>query len=146
VGVWPNIQCVPIANADGTDNVFGRNRSTTIDTVAVRATNVNIDRHIEMLKTRSARQKRQRESPGNDHGREIREWMASHGNVAGTPRGRSPQAHRKVTFDDKNETFADVEETEISTPIPPDPPDETVNNEWGIDGDDFPHPSTAHCE
>jgi len=71
VGVWPNIQCVPIANADGTDNVFGRNRSITIDTVAVRATNINIDIHVEMLKTRSAGQKRQRESPGFDLNREF---------------------------------------------------------------------------
>jgi len=72
--------------------------------------------------------------------------MASHGDVAGTPRGRSFQAHRRVTFDDRNETFADVEETAISTPISLDPPEETVNNEWGVDGDDSPHPSTEHRE
>jgi len=71
VGVWSNIQCVPIANAEGTDNVFGRNRSTTIDTVAVRATKVNIDRHVEMLKTKSGGQKRQRESPGFDPNRKF---------------------------------------------------------------------------
>jgi len=27
VGIWPDIKCVPITNADGTDNFFGRNRS-----------------------------------------------------------------------------------------------------------------------
>jgi len=72
--------------------------------------------------------------------------MASHGDVTGAPRGRSSQAHRKVSFEDKNETFADVEETAISTPIPLDPPEETVNNDWGVDGDDSPHPSTEHRE
>jgi len=55
--------------------------------------------------------------------------MASHGDVAGTPRGRSSQAHRRVTFDDKNETFADLKETAISIPIPLDTSEETVNNE-----------------
>jgi len=72
--------------------------------------------------------------------------MASYGDVAGTSRGRSSQAHRKVTFDNKDETFVDVEETAILTPIPLDPPEETVNNEWGVDGDDSPHRSTEHRE
>jgi len=146
VGVWPNIQCVPIANADGTDNVFGRNRSTTIDTVAVGATNISINRYSDILKARSAGQKRQRESPGFDPNQEFRECMASHGDVAGTSRGRSSQAHRRVTFDDKDETFADVEETAISTPIPLDHPKETVNIEWGVDCDDSPHSSTEQRE
>jgi len=72
--------------------------------------------------------------------------MASHGDVSDTPRGRSPQVHRRVAFDDKDETFADVKETEILTPIPLNPFKETVNNEWGVDGDDSPHPSTEHRE
>jgi len=146
VGVWPNFQCVPISNSDGTDNVFGRNQSTTVDTVAVRATNISINRYSYILKARSAEQKRQRESPGYDHGHEFREWMASHGDVAGTPRGKSPRVHGRVTFDDKDEAFADVEETEVPNPIPLNPSEETVNNEWGVDGEDSPHPSTEHRE
>jgi len=44
--------------------------------------------------------------------------MDSHGNVAGTPRGRSPRAHGRVTFDDKDENFADVEELKYRTLFP----------------------------
>jgi len=143
VGVWPDIKCVPITNADGSDNTFGRNRSITIDTVAVRATNIIIDRHVEMLKTRSVGQKRQRESPGCDPNREFQEWIASHGDVASDPVVGSSQSHRRVTFDDKNEVFGDADEAPISTHIPL---EKTVNNEWGVDGDDSPHPSTEHRE
>jgi len=131
---------VPITNADGTDNTFGCNRTLTIDTVAVRTTNINIDRHIQMLKTRSAGQKRQREAPGFDKDYEYRNWIASHGDVAGDLDVRECTSHRRVTFDD--ETFRDTEEVATPAPIPT----AVVNTEWGIDGDDFPYPSTEHRE
>jgi len=143
VGVWPDIKCVPITNADGSDNTFGRNRSITVDTVTVRVTNINIERHVQMLKTRSAGQKRQHESPGFDPNRKYREWIASQGDVAGSPSVGSSQSHRRVTFDDKNEIFGNADEAAIPTPIPF---EESVNNEWGVDGDDSPHPSVEHCE
>jgi len=69
VGVWPNLQCVPITNRDGSDNLFGLNRSSAVDTIAIRQLDRNIDRHIQMLKARSAGVKRQRESPGEDASR-----------------------------------------------------------------------------
>jgi len=69
--------------------------------------------------------------------------MASHGDEANAPRGKSSQAHRRVTFDDKDKVFGDANEAPISTPIPF---EETVNSEWGVDGDDSPHPSTEHRE
>jgi len=125
VGVWPDIKCVLITNADGTDNLFGRNQAVTIDTVAVRTTNINIDRHIQMLKTRSAGQKHQREAPGFDKDYEYRNWIASHGDVAGDLSIRKHTSHRRVTFDD--ETFRDPEEVATPAPIPT----EIVNNEWG---------------
>jgi len=143
VGVWPDIKCVTITNADGSDNIFGRNRSNTIDTVAVRATNINIDRHVQMLKTKSAGQKRQRESPGFDPNREYREWIASHGDVAGDPGVGSSQSYRRVTFDDKNKVFGDADEAAISTHILL---KESVNNEWGGDGDDSSHSPVEHRE
>jgi len=96
-----------------------------------------------MLKTRSAGQKRQREAPGFYKDREYRNWIASHGDVTVDLRGGSFQSYRRVTFDDQNETFGDADEADISTPIPP---EEIVNNEWVVDGDDSPHPSTEHCE
>jgi len=143
VGVWPDIKCVPITNADGTDNIFGRNQSVTIDTVAVRTTNINTEKHIQMLKTRSAVQKRQREAPGFDKDREYRNWIANHGDVAGDLDVGSSQSYRRVTFDDQNETFGDADEATISTPIPP---EKIVNNEWGVDDADSAHPSTEHRE
>jgi len=48
VGVWPNLQCVPISNRDESDNLFGHNRSITVDTIEVRQTDRSIDRHIQM--------------------------------------------------------------------------------------------------
>jgi len=96
-----------------------------------------------MLKTRSAGQKRQRESPGFDPNREYREWIACHGDVAGDPGVGSSQSYRRITFDDKNDIFGDADEAAISTPIPF---EESVNNEWGVDGDDSPHPSVEHRE
>jgi len=132
VGVWPDM---PITNTDGTDNIFGRNRAVAIDTITGRATNINIERHIQMLKTRNARQKRHRESPGFDNDFEYRNWIASHGDVAG-----DRVSHRRVTFDD--ETFKDSEEVIPTVPVHR----ETVNSEWGVDGDGPPHPSVEHCE
>jgi len=96
-----------------------------------------------MLKTRSAGQKRQCESPGFDPNREYREWIASHGDVAGDPGVSSSQSHPRVTFDDKNEILGDADEAAIPTPIPL---EESVNNEWGVDGDDSPQPSVEHRE
>jgi len=49
VGVWPDIKYVPITNADGIDNIFGRNRAVTIDTVAMRKTGSLIDKHVQMF-------------------------------------------------------------------------------------------------
>jgi len=63
-GVWPDIRCVPITNADGTDKTFGRNRSVTVDTVAVRKADSLFDRHVQLMSARSIGQKRQLESPG----------------------------------------------------------------------------------
>jgi len=77
VGVWSNIKCVPITNVDGTDNVFGRNRTILVDTVAVHKTDKLIDRHVQMMSAGSIGQKRQRESPGFDKNKEFREWIAS---------------------------------------------------------------------
>jgi len=76
MGVWPEIKCVPITNADGTDNVFGRNRSVTVDTVAVRKVDHFVDGHLQMMHVRSIGQKRQRESPGFDKNKEFKEWLA----------------------------------------------------------------------
>jgi len=115
----------------------------TIDTVEVRAPNININRHIQMLNTRNAGQKRQREAPEFDKNREYWNWIASHGDVTDDLRGRSSQSYRRVTFDDQNETFGDAGEAAISIPISP---EEIVNNEWGVDGADSPHSSTEHRE
>jgi len=114
VGVWPDIKCVPITNADGTDNIFGRNRPVTIDTVAVRKTDSLINKHVQMLRTRSIGQKRQHEAPGFDKDYEYRNWIASHGDVAGDLCVRRSMSYKRVTFDD--ETFGDTEE--VATPAP----------------------------
>jgi len=72
--------------------------------------------------------------------REFKEWIASHGDLK-TAKSRS---YRKVTFDDDPiETFGDAKEVAVSASLPT---EEVHNNEWGIDGDDFPHPSTEHRE
>jgi len=105
VGVWPDTKCVPITNADGTDNIFGRNRAVTVDTVAVQEADSLIDRHVQMMSARSLGQKRQRESPGFDRNKEFREWIASHGDVTGDLGAGSSRSYRRVTFDDQNETF-----------------------------------------
>jgi len=128
VGVWPDIKCVPITNADGTNNIFGRNRAVTIYTVAVRTTDILIDRHIQMLRTRSTGQKRQRESPGFDKNYEYRDWIAGHGDVSSDLGAGSSRSNRRVTFDDQNETFETAEEPAIPAYIPL---EEVVNNEWG---------------
>jgi len=52
--------------------------------------------------------------------------------VAGEPVVSDTRLHRWVTFDNRSGIFNDA--------------DETVNNEWGVDGDDPPHPSTEHRE
>jgi len=140
VGIWLDIQCVPITNSDGSDNLFGRNRSITVDTVALRQVDRNINRHLKMIKTQKIGKKRQRESPGFDTNRKYREWIASQGDVASDRGTIQCATHRRVTFDD--ETFEDSEEI-----VPPGPAlAEAVNNEWGVDGDDHPHPSTEHRE
>jgi len=50
--------------------------------------------------------------------------------VAGVPVVDNSILHRRVTFDNRTGVYNDAEET--------------VNNEWGVDGDDPPHPSTEH--
>jgi len=60
--------------------------------------------------------------------------------VAGDRNTNQCTTHRRVTFYD--ETFEDSEEI-----IPPGPAlAEAVNNEWGVDGDGPPNPSTEHRE
>jgi len=143
VGIWPNVQCVLIANRDESDNLFGRNRSITLDTVAVQQTDRTVDKHLPILKTRSTGVKRQQESPGIDANRRYLDWVASPGNETGGACVSQIQSHRKVSFDEKRETFKDADETPQSTPILT---KETVNSEWGVDGDGPPHPSTEHRE
>jgi len=143
VGVWLYINCVPITNADGTDNIFGRNRSVMINTVAMRKTNSLIDKHIQMLRTRSIGQKRQRDAPGFNKNHEYREWIASHGDVTGDLGVKNSGSYRRVTFDDQDETFENADERAIPAYIPL---EEVVINEWGVDGDDFPHPYAEHSE
>jgi len=55
----------------------------------------------------------------------------------------SSDLHRRVTFDDRNENYRDAEEVAASASIPT---EEAINTEGGVDGDDFPHPSTEHRE
>jgi len=132
VGVWPNIQCVPIANRDGSKNLFSRNRSITIETVAVRQTDRAIDKHLQMLKTRSTGVKRQHESPGIDANRRYLNWVASLGDETGGACVSRLQSHRRVSFDEDRETFKDADEAPQSTSIST---EETVNSsEWGVDG------------
>jgi len=102
-----------------------------------------IDRHVQMMSAKSIGQKRQRESPGFNRNKEFREWIASHGDVTGDLGTGSSRSYRRVTFDDQNETFRDAEEVAASASVPT---KEVVNTEWGVDGDDFPHPSTKHRE
>jgi len=142
VGVWPDIRCVPIANADGTDSTFGRNRSVTADTVAVRKADSLTDRNVQMMSARSIGQKRQRESPGFDRNCEFKEWIASHGDVTGDRKTGGPRPYRRVTFD-QPETFDVAGELAEPTPVPT---EGVINNEWGVDGDDSSHPSTEHRE
>jgi len=85
-----------------------------------------------MLKARSAGVKRHHETPGEDARRQYQEWLASHGDVAGERVDSASKIHRRVTFDNRSGIFNEA--------------DETVNNEWGVDGDDPPHPSTEHRE
>jgi len=85
-----------------------------------------------MLKARSAGVKRHHETPGEDARRRYQEWLASHGDVAGEPVVSDSRLYRRVTFDNRAGIFNDV--------------DETVNNEWGVDGDDPPHTSTEQRE
>jgi len=108
VGVWPDINCVPITNSDGSDNLFGRNRSVIVDTVVVRKSDCLIEGHLQMLRTRSIGQKRQHESPGFDRNHEFKEWIASHGDVAGEPETGGLRSYRRVNFDHP-ETFEDAE-------------------------------------
>jgi len=143
VGVWPDIKCVPITNADGTDNIFGRNRAVTINTVAVRQTDKIIDRQVHIMSARSIAQKRQRESPGFDRNKEFKESIASHGDVTGDLGTGSLRSYRRVTFDYHNETFEDAEEVAASASAST---EEIVNTECGVDGDDSSHPSTEHRE
>jgi len=63
VGVWPDIRCVPITNSDGSDNMFGQNRSVTVDTVTVHRADYFVNGQLQMLRARSITQKRHRESP-----------------------------------------------------------------------------------
>jgi len=87
VGVRPDVQCVPIMNPDGSDHLFGRNRSVTVDTVAVRQSDRNIDKHIQMLRARSTGIKRPHESPGVESNRRYVDWVASLGDVTGGSSG-----------------------------------------------------------
>jgi len=143
VGAWPDIRCVPITNTDGSDNIFGRNRAVTVDTIAVPNSIKLINRHIQMLSARSIGQKRQRESPGFDKNREFREWIANHGNVTDDLETGSSHSYTRVSFDDRNENYQDAEDVTTPAPIPT---EVVVNSVWGTDGDDFPHPTTEHRE
>jgi len=96
-----------------------------------------------MLKTRSTGVKRQHESPGIDANRRYLHWVASLGDETGGACVSRIQSHRRVTFDEDRETFKEADETPQSTSIPT---EETVNSEWGVDGDGPPHPSTEHRE
>jgi len=139
VDVWPDIQCVPITNADGSDNLFGRNRAVTVDTIAVKKHVYHVARQLQMLKARSAGQKRPREAPGYSRNRDFNDLFASHGDVAGEATKEQPRNHRRVTF-------ARPEKTEEINEYNPIPSEETVNSEWGVDGVDFVHPSIEHHE
>jgi len=70
--------------------------------------------------------------PGVDASRPYQEWLASHGDVAGEPVVSDSRLQQWVTSDNRSGIFNDA--------------NETVNNEWGVDGDDPPHPSTEHRE
>jgi len=95
------------------------------------------------MSARSIGQKKQRNSPGFDKNKEFREWIASHGDVTGDIEAGGSRSYRRVTFDGENEAFKDAEEVSgLASP----PIEEVLNNEWGVDGDDFPHPSTEHKE
>jgi len=61
--------------------------------------------------------------------------------VTGGPESGGPRSYKRVTFD--RETFNDVVEVAASASSPT---EEVTNNEWGVDGDDSPHPSTEHRE
>jgi len=94
-----------------------------------------------MMSARNIAQKRQRESPGFDRKKEYKAWIASHDDVTGDLEAESSRTYRKVTFDD--ETFKDAEDVATPAPIPT---EGVVNTKWGIDRDDFPHPTTEHRE
>jgi len=114
-----------------------------INTVAVRQNDQAIDKHDQMLKTRSAGTKRQYESPGINANRRYLDWVASLGDETGGTHRIPIQSHRRVTFDTESETFGDADEAPQPTTSHT---DEAVHSEWGVDGDDPPHPSTEHCE
>jgi len=95
-----------------------------------------------MLRARNVGQKKQRESPGFDRNHEYKGWITSHGDVTAKLETGGPRFHRRVTFE-QPETFDDAEEPTEPTPVLS---EEIVNNEWGVDGDDSPHPSTEHRE
>jgi len=139
VGVWPDIKYVPITNADGTDNIFGRNRSVSIDTIAVRNREYHNDGQLQLWKARSAGQKRHRESPGFDSNYEFNKWLASQGDVTGGIENEGKRAHRRVTFEQPDDAKGPTEPT--TTPF-----EEPATNEWGVDSGDSSHPSTEHRE
>jgi len=52
VGAWPNIQCVPISNADSADNIFGLNRSNdvTINPLQLDTPPINCNWQLSQIK------------------------------------------------------------------------------------------------
>jgi len=96
-----------------------------------------------MLRARSTGTKRQHESPGVEANRRYLDWVASLGDVTGGSCVSPSHSHRRVTFDDENETFEDAREAAKPTAIPL---EETVNDEWRKDGYGPLHPSTEHPE
>jgi len=142
VGVWPDIKCVLITNAVGTDNVFGRDRSAYIDTIAVRNREYHNDGQLQLLKAKSAGQERHRESPGFDRNYEFKQWLASQGDGTGGIENKGQRLHWMVTFEQPEMD----DEAEGSTEPIATHSEEIVNNEWGVDGADSPHPSTEHHE
>jgi len=106
-----------------------------VNTVAVRKNDYIFDGHLQMLRTRSIGQKRQRESPGFDKNKEYKDWIASHGDVPCGPEFGGPRSYRRVTFDDHTETFKDVEGGALLTSPPT---EEVINTEWGLTTLSFP--------
>jgi len=149
VGVWPNIRCVPITNADGSDNLFGQDKAVTVDTVAVHRTGYFVDGQLQMLRARSVAQKRHRESPGYDNNQEFKECIASNGAVEPCGSGvERPQSSRKITFEDQSDPFENAEGNAEGGAVSTPPPTEAVNtnSEWGVDKDVSSHPSIDRRE